>query len=51
MTSKRGFSLFDAKGKKDLAYASLYAHAGGMAWFLNAAALEEAEESACMASS
>lgn len=29
LTSKRGFRMFEAKGKKDIAYASLYAFAGG----------------------
>ncbi len=32
LVSGRGFGLFEAKGKKDLAYAALYAFMGGLLW-------------------
>lgn len=32
LTSSRGFRMFLASGKKDVAYSSLYAHAGGQLW-------------------
>lgn len=47
LTSKRGFSMFEAKGKKDVAYASLYAHAGGQLSLLTEEE-EEEEPGACM---
>lgn len=33
LTSRRGFALFEAKGKKDVAYAKFYAFIGGVLWF------------------
>lgn len=33
LTSSKGFLLFDAKGKKDAAYAAMYAYSGAMLWF------------------
>jgi hypothetical protein len=32
VVSRRGFPLFEAKGKKDIAYSGLFAFAGAMAW-------------------
>jgi hypothetical protein len=47
LTSKRGFRMFEAKGKKDIAYASLYAFAGGE-FILRQGMNVESEETAAM---
>lgn len=47
--SKRGFTMFDAKGKKDVAYSSLYAHAAGELWLTESLEDQEEEGENCMA--
>jgi hypothetical protein len=44
LTSKRGFRMFEAKGKKDVAYASMMAFVGAELWINQAATGEEDEE-------
>ena len=46
LTSKRGFALFGATGKKDVAYAMLYAFCGGQLWFYLHGDEEEAGDDA-----
>lgn len=46
MTTARGFRMFIATGKKDVAYAGLYAHAGGQLWLKKVEEGEGAEDEA-----
>jgi len=46
LTSKRGFKMFEAKGKKDLAYAALMGFAGGELILRKGANIEEDETAA-----
>ena len=49
MTTARGFRMFLASGKKDVAYAGLYAHAGGQLYLKKREEEGETEESVAMA--
>lgn len=42
-TSSRGFRMFEARGKKDIAYAALQAFAGGQLWFKETEGMSEGE--------
>lgn len=47
LTSRRGYGLFEAKGKKDLGYASLYARMGIELWLKDRELAAYSEEGAC----
>lgn len=44
MTSKMGFRMFEARGKKDVAYAALQAYSGGRLWLKETEMMGEGEE-------
>jgi hypothetical protein len=47
LTSRRGYGMFEAKGKKDLGYASLYGRIGVELWLKDQELMGFAEEGAC----
>jgi hypothetical protein len=49
LTSKAGFRMFEARGKKDVAYGSLYAFAAGQLWLKQMGSMEESEAAAACA--